>query len=180
VLVGGYRLLAKIGEGGMGVVHLARRDDGERVALKVLRPQVVGDEDGRARLDREVDSLSRVHSRWVAEIVDADPWAAVPWIATRYVPGLSLHDHVLEEGPVRGADLLWFAGCLAEGLDAVHAVGQRRHDVSDDDVVDAQLLEQLRDRTYVDGHAVRPDGHHHVPPESVCWSCPEEVVEPRR
>ncbi|MCK5927466.1 MAG: hypothetical protein KAG80_04635, partial [Nocardioides sp.] len=77
VLVGGYRLLAKIGEGGMGVVHLARRDDGERVALKVLRPQVVGDEDGRARLDREVDSLSRVHSRWVAEIVDADPWAAV-------------------------------------------------------------------------------------------------------
>ena len=55
----------------MGVVHLARRDDGERVALKVLRPQVVGDEDGRARLDREVDSLSRVHSRWVAEIVDA-------------------------------------------------------------------------------------------------------------
>jgi len=135
VLVGGYRLLAKIGEGGMGVVHLARRDDGERVALKVLRPQVVGDEDGRARLDREVDSLSRVHSRWVAEIVDADPWAAVPWIATRYVPGLSLHDHVLEEGPVRGADLLWFAGCLAEGLDAVHAVGVLHRDVKPSNVL---------------------------------------------
>ena len=135
MLVGGYRLLAKIGEGGMGVVHLARRDDGERVALKVLRPQVVGDEDGRARLDREVDSLSRVHSRWVAEIVDADPWAAVPWIATRYVPGLSLHDHVLEEGPVRGADLLWFAGCLAEGLDAVHAVGVLHRDVKPSNVL---------------------------------------------
>jgi len=135
VLVGGYRLLAKIGEGGMGVVHLARRDDGQRVALKVLRPHVVGDDDGRARLEREVDSLSRVHSRWVAEIVDADPWAAVPWIATRYVPGLSLHDHVLEEGPVRGADLLWFAGCLAEGLDAVHAVGVLHRDVKPSNVL---------------------------------------------
>ena len=135
MLVGGYRLLAKIGEGGMGVVHLARRDDGQRVALKVLRPHVVGDDDGRARLEREVDSLSRVHSRWVAEIVDADPWAAVPWIATRYVPGLSLHDHVLEEGPVRGADLLWFAGCLAEGLDAVHAVGVLHRDVKPSNVL---------------------------------------------
>ena len=134
-LVGGYALLAKIGEGGMGVVHLARRADGERVALKVLRPQVVGDDDGRARLEREVDSLSRVHSRWVAEIVDADPWASVPWIATRYVPGLSLHDHVLEEGPVTGADLLWFAGCLAEGLDAVHAVGVLHRDVKPSNVL---------------------------------------------
>ena len=134
-LVGGYQLLTKIGEGGMGVVHLARREDGERVALKVLRPQVVGDDDGRARLDREVDSLSRVHSRWVAEIVDADPWAEVPWIATRYVPGLSLHDHVLEEGPLQGADLLWFAGCLAEGLDAVHAAGVLHRDVKPSNVL---------------------------------------------
>ncbi|CAB4728817.1 unannotated protein [freshwater metagenome] len=134
-LVGGYQLLTKIGEGGMGVVHLARREDGERVALKVLRPQVVGDDDGRARLDREVDSLSRVHSRWVAEIVDADPWAEVPWIATRYVPGLSLHDHVLEEGPLHGADLLWFAGCLAEGLDAVHAAGVLHRDVKPSNVL---------------------------------------------
>jgi len=135
LLVGGYELLTKIGEGGMGVVHLARREDGERVALKVLRPQVVGDDDGRARLEREVDSLSRVHSRWVAEIVDADPWAPVPWIATRYVPGLSLHDHVVEEGPVTGADLLWFAGCLAEGLDAVHAVGVLHRDVKPSNVL---------------------------------------------
>ena len=135
LLVCGYELLTKIGEGGMGVVHLARREDGERVALKVLRPQVVCDDDGRARLEREVDSLSRVHSRWVAEIVDADPWAPVPWIATRYVPGLSLHDHVVEEGPVTGADLLWFAGCLAEGLDAVHAVGVLHRDVKPSNVL---------------------------------------------
>lgn len=133
--VGGWTLLARLGEGGMGVVHLARRGDGPRVALKVLRPQVVGDDDGRRRLEREVASLSRVRSRWVAEIVDADPWDDVPWIATRYVPGLSLHDHVVEEGVVGGADLLWFAGCLAEAVDAVHAVGVVHRDVKPSNVL---------------------------------------------
>jgi len=73
--VGDYTLLARIGEGGMGVVHLARRPGGERVALKVLRPHIVGDDEARARLAREVNSLSRIRSRWVAEILDADPWA---------------------------------------------------------------------------------------------------------
>ena len=62
----------------MGVVHLARRPGGERVALKMLRPHIVGDEEARQRLAREVGSLSRVRSKWVAEIVDADPWARHP------------------------------------------------------------------------------------------------------
>ncbi len=133
--VGDYTLLAKIGEGGMGVVHLARSSAGQRVALKVLRPQVVGDDEGRARLAREVGSLERIRSRWVAEIIDADPWAEVPYVATRYVPGLSLHDHVIEEGPITGPDLLWFAGCLAEGLASVHEVGVLHRDVKPSNVL---------------------------------------------
>jgi len=134
--VGDYSLLTKIGEGGMGVVHLARRgDDGERVALKVLRPHIVGDDEARARLAREVSSLSRIRSRWVAEIVDADPWGPVPYVATRYVPGLSLHDHVHEEGPIEGADLTWFAACLAEGVASVHAVGVLHRDVKPSNVL---------------------------------------------
>jgi len=133
--VGGYTLLAKIGEGGMGVVHLARRGDGPRVALKVLRPAVVGDDEARRRLAREVTSLTRVSSKWVAEIVDADPWAPVPYVATRYVPGLSLHDHVHEEGPIEGRDLTWFAACLAEGLASVHAVGVLHRDVKPSNVL---------------------------------------------
>jgi hypothetical protein len=133
--VGGYTLLARIGEGGMGVVHLARRGEGPRVALKVLRPQVIGDGEARRRLAREVGSLSRVKSKWVAEILDADPWAPVPYVATRYVPGLSLHDYVHEEGPISGQDLTWFAACLAEGVASVHAVGVLHRDVKPSNVL---------------------------------------------
>ncbi|MFZ2501786.1 MAG: serine/threonine protein kinase, partial [Nocardioides sp.] len=60
--VGGYEMLARIGEGGMGVVHLARQPGGPRVALKVIRLNVVGDDEGRIRLAREVNSLRRVRS----------------------------------------------------------------------------------------------------------------------
>jgi hypothetical protein len=133
--VGDYTLLARLGEGGMGVVHLARKPGGPRVALKVLRPHIVGDEEARRRLAREVASLERVRSRWVAEVLDADPWGAVPFVATRYVPGLSLHDHVPEEGPIRGADLRWFARCLAEGVASVHAVGVLHRDVKPSNVL---------------------------------------------
>jgi serine/threonine protein kinase len=133
--VGGYTLLTRIGEGGMGVVHLARRGDGPRVALKVLRPQVIGDDEARRRLEREVGSLRRIKSKWVAEIVDADPWAPVPYVATRYVPGLSLHDYVHEEGPIVGPDLTWFAACLAEGVASVHAVGVLHRDVKPSNVL---------------------------------------------
>lgn len=133
--VGGYELLARLGEGGMGVVHLARKPGGERVALKVLRPHIVGDDEARHRLAREVSSLSRIRSRRVAEIVDADPWGDVPFVATRYVPGLSLHDHVHEEGPVVGDDLVWLAECLGEALAAVHAVGVLHRDVKPSNVL---------------------------------------------
>ncbi|WGX98619.1 serine/threonine-protein kinase [Nocardioides sp. L-11A] len=127
--VGRYALLTRLGEGGMGIVHLAQGPDGQRVALKVLRPQIVGDQEARHRLAREVGSLTRVRSPWVAEMLDADPWAEVPYVVTRYVPGLSLHAHVAAEGPIAGRDLLWLAGCLAEGLAAVHSAGVLHRDV---------------------------------------------------
>ncbi|WP_156388605.1 serine/threonine protein kinase [Nocardioides sp. Root151] len=133
--VGDYTLLSRIGEGGMGVVHLARKPGGERVALKVLRPHVVGDDEARARLAREVNSLTRVRSVRVAEIVDSDPWGPVPFVATRYVPGLSLHDHVREEGPLTGDDLAWFAQGLAEALQAVHRVGVLHRDIKPSNVL---------------------------------------------
>ncbi len=133
--VGDYRLLAKIGEGGMGVVHLARRPDGHRVALKVLRPHIVGDDEARARLAREVASLRRVTSPRVAEVLDADPYAETPYVATRYVPGLSLHQHVRQEGPLTGPDLLHFGTGLVEAVIAVHRVGVLHRDVKPSNVL---------------------------------------------
>ena len=133
--VGGYRLLAKIGEGGMGVVHLAQAGDGSRVALKVLRPHIIGDDEARERLAREVASLRRVTSPRIAEVLDADPWGETPFVATRYVPGLSLHQHVREEGPIQGADLTYFAAGLAEAVIAVHQVGVLHRDIKPSNVL---------------------------------------------
>ncbi|MBV9830748.1 MAG: serine/threonine protein kinase [Marmoricola sp.] len=133
--VGPYRLMTRIGEGGMGVVHLAQGPDGRRVALKVLRPHVVGDAEARERLAREVSSLRLVTSPRVAEILDADPHGPTPYVVTRYVPGLSLYHHVAEEGPIAGRDLVHFAHGLAEALEAVHVVGVLHRDVKPTNVV---------------------------------------------
>ncbi len=133
--VGGYRLLTRIGEGGMGVVHLAQAADGRQVALQVLRPHVVGDHESRARLVREVEALRRVASPRVAGVVDADPWGPTPYVATRYVAGPTLHEHVEGEGPLIGADLVHVAAGLAEAVLAVHAVGVLHRDVKPSNVL---------------------------------------------
>ncbi|MEO7350869.1 MAG: serine/threonine-protein kinase, partial [Marmoricola sp.] len=133
--VGDYRLLAQIGEGGMGVVHLAMGPDGKRVALKVLRPHIVGDSEARERLAREVSSLRRIRSPRIAEILDADPHGPVPFVVTRYVPGLSLYHHVAEEGPIAGYDLLHFADLLAAALEDIHWVGVLHRDVKPTNVL---------------------------------------------
>lgn len=133
--VGDYRVLAKIGEGGMGVVHLAQAPHGTRVALKVLRPHVIGDDEARERLAREVESLRRVTSPRVAEVLDADPWGETPFVATRYVPGLSLHQHVRAEGRIRDDDLRHFAAGLAEAVIAVHQVGVLHRDIKPSNVL---------------------------------------------
>lgn len=134
--VGDYDLLSLLGEGGMGRVHLAgHRTTGERVALKVLRTQFVGDEEGRRRLAREVSSLQRVRSRWVAGVIGADPWGEVAWLATRYVPGPTLHDKIINDGPLSRDELEQFASDLAEGIADCHAVGVLHRDIKPANII---------------------------------------------
>ena len=82
--LGPYRLLEKIGEGGMGVVHLAHDSNGRPVAVKVLRSVVAGDPDARRRLGREFETMRRVRSRFVAEVIDADVTGDTPYVVTRF------------------------------------------------------------------------------------------------
>ncbi|GAC1527021.1 MAG: hypothetical protein NVS3B1_16940 [Marmoricola sp.] len=132
--VAGYELLSELGEGGMGVVYLARSRAGELVAFKVLRPHLA-DEEARERLSREASSLSRVRSQRVADVLDADPWGASPFVVTRYIDGLSLTEDVREHGPYAEEDLRELATGIAEALAAVHAVGVLHRDVKPGNVL---------------------------------------------
>jgi Protein kinase domain len=133
--LGEYRLLDRIGEGGMGVVYLARDRRHRTVALKVLRSTVAGDPTARRRLAREVETMQRVRSPNVAEVIDADLDGEMPYIVTRFVPGRTLDDVVTQDGPLRGPALARLAGGLAEALVAVHAAGVVHRDVKPGNVM---------------------------------------------
>jgi len=133
--VGSYRLLRQIGEGGMGVVHLALAPDNSRVAVKVLRPQVIGDREARQRLEREVASMRRIRNARVAECLDADPWGQPPYVVTRFVAGLSLAEHVAEYGPMPAGRLIRFAQGTAQAVTSVHAAGVLHRDIKPSNVL---------------------------------------------
>src|SRR5215469_13639404 len=133
--LGDYRLLDRIGEGGMGVVFLARDRGHRTVALKVLRSSVAGDPTARRRLAREVETMRRVRSPNVAEVIDADLDGGMPYIVTRFVPGRTLDDVVTQDGPLRGQALASLACGLAEALVAVHAAGVVHRDVKPGNVM---------------------------------------------
>ena len=133
--LGAYRLLDRIGEGGMGVVYLARDLGHRTVALKVLRSSVAGDPIARRRLAREVETMQRVHSPNVAEVIDADLTGEMPYIVTRFVPGRTLDDLVADCGPLRGPALAQLACGLADALVAVHAAGVVHRDLKPSNVM---------------------------------------------
>ena len=133
--IGPYRLLDKIGEGGMGVVYLARDAESRPVAVKILGPAVAADPNARRRLLREVETMRRVRSRYVAEILDADVTGDAPYIVTRSVPGRTLEDVVRTDGPLRGQALDRLAGGLAEAIAAIHAAGVVHRDLKPGNVM---------------------------------------------
>ena len=133
--LGPYRLLDRIGEGGMGVVYLARDPEQRSVAIKILRPAVAGDPNARRRLAREVETMRRVRSPFVAEVLDTDVTCETPYIVTRYVPGRTLDEVVTQEGPLSGARLIRVAAGLADALAAIHAAGVVHRDLKPGNVM---------------------------------------------
>ncbi len=113
----------------MGVVHLALDENQRAVAIKVLRPHVAGDPHARQRLAREVESLTRVRSPRVAEVLDADVDCETPYVVTRYVPAPPLDDFVRENGPLERSALARLGLGLGEALTAIHAVGVVHRDL---------------------------------------------------
>ncbi|MEV4529248.1 protein kinase [Streptosporangium sp. NPDC049304] len=127
--LGPYRLLRRLGEGGMGVVHLAVDPQGRQVAVKVLRAEVAGDDVARRRLSREVETMRRVRSEYIAEVIDADVTGHRPYIVTRYVAGSPLDEVIKQDGPMELPALLRVAHGVASALAAVHSVGVIHRDL---------------------------------------------------
>ncbi|MEU2624732.1 serine/threonine-protein kinase [Streptomyces sp. NPDC007157] len=134
--IGKYRLLARLGAGGMGHVYLARSERGRTVAVKLVRAELAAQEDFRARFRQEVRNAQRVGGFWTAPVLDADTEAAVPWVATGYVAGPSLqrvveHDH----GPLPERSVRILAAGLAHALTNIHAAGIVHRDLKPSNVM---------------------------------------------
>ncbi|MFI1565044.1 protein kinase [Streptomyces sp. NPDC020490] len=133
--VGPYRLLGRLGSGGMGRVYLGRSAGGRTVAVKIVHPHFALDEEFRARFRREVDAARRVGGAWTAPVLDADTEAAVPWVATAYAAGPSLASAVADGGALPAPSVRALGAGLAEALAAVHALGLVHRDVKPSNVL---------------------------------------------
>ncbi|MGW7356212.1 bifunctional serine/threonine-protein kinase/ABC transporter substrate-binding protein [Streptomyces sp. NPDC054802] len=133
--IGGYRLLRRLGAGGMGVVYAGRSADGELAAVKVIQPEWADEPGFRARFRREVEAAGRVRDSRVVPLLGADVEARAPWLATGYVPGPSLAEAVAACGPMPTRAVRLLGKALARALCAVHAAGLVHRDVKPGNVL---------------------------------------------
>ncbi|MDQ1017304.1 serine/threonine-protein kinase [Streptomyces afghaniensis] len=135
---GHYRLESCLGSGGMGVVHLARSTSGMKVAVKVVHAAFAEDPEFRGRFRQEVGAARRVSGAFTAPVVDADPEAGRPWMATLFIPGPTLAQEVKRNGPLAPAQLRRLMAGLAEALRDIHRVGVVHRDLKPSNVLLAE------------------------------------------
>jgi eukaryotic-like serine/threonine-protein kinase len=133
--IGRYRLSARLGAGGMGVVYLGTARDGTLAAIKVLRAELADDAEFRARFRREVAALERVSGICTVRVIEADTESDRPFLTTEYAAGPTLAEHVGEFGPLAPPMLVGLATGLAEALTAIHAAGIVHRDLKPGNVL---------------------------------------------
>jgi hypothetical protein len=133
--VGNYRLIGRLGEGGMGQVFLGLSPGGRQVAVKVIHPGYASGKQFRERFAREIEAARRVGGFHTASVVDADPGADPPWMVTAFIQGPSLQQAVAEGGPFSLERVCRLGAGLAEGLAAIHACGLVHRDLKPSNVI---------------------------------------------
>ncbi|NGN70356.1 serine/threonine protein kinase, partial [Streptomyces sp. A7024] len=133
--VGGYRLRARLGSGGMGAVYLAYSPGGQPLAVKVIRQEYAASPDFRRRFAREVAAARRVQGPYTAPVVDSDTEGAQPWLAGVYVPGPALDAVVAGHGALPVRTVLQLVAGVAEALGAIHAAGVVHRDLKPSNVL---------------------------------------------
>ncbi|WP_329067045.1 protein kinase domain-containing protein [Streptomyces sp. NBC_01429] len=132
---GRYLLESALGSGGMGVVHLATSASGLRLAVKVIHTNHASDPEFRARFRQEVAAARRVSGAFTAPVVDADPEAGRPWMATLFIDGPTLSERVKRNGPLGYGELVRLGAGLAEGLRDIHRAGVVHRDLKPSNVL---------------------------------------------
>ncbi|GGT81051.1 protein kinase domain-containing protein [Actinomadura citrea] len=136
--VGGYRILARLGAGGMGVVYLARSPGGRLAALKLIRPDAADHPGFRRRFRREIAAAGRVSGLYTAPVLDADADAPQPWFAAAFVPAPTLKEAVEDGGALSEPAVRALGAGLAEALQAVHGAGLVHRDLKPGNVLLAE------------------------------------------
>lgn len=175
--IGQYSIASRLGIGGMGVVYMARSPQHELIAVKVIKPELAHQRHFRARFAREVEAMRRVRGERVAQLVDADPEADTPWLAMEYVPGPTLHDYVLEQGPLPQGAVIELAHGLAEALESIHQAGMVHRDLKPSNVIlspDGPKVLDFGIAHVMDATALTSTGQQIG---SIAWMAPEQLID---